>query len=255
MRKNRLNFGNLSATASGSRFNSSSKPNNSATQQLRQPERMRPNLNGEYGALAPYPACPKYPPPSRLRQPPTKTQCLRQTPMPNQQHPQPTTPQPQLRYQQRQHSQTLTSCQRQHCQMRKRASKQRLLRRNMYRKNLSATRTRGIAKILSLHRCPTLCVVRNDIASTLRTLLGAMGASYTAVCIQFGKRAQQVFENICEVESSKRLKIRVSLVRFQSRPPIRTAVLRCRTAVFLILASVKHAAATLFLLATRWGAC
>ena len=31
------------------------------------------------------------------------------------------------------------------------------------------------------------------------------------------------------------LKIRVSLVRFQSRPPIRTAVLLCRTAVFLIL--------------------
>ena len=30
------------------------------------------------------------------------------------------------------------------------------------------------------------------------------------------------------------LKIRVSLVRFQSRPPIRTVVLRCRTAVFLI---------------------
>ena len=35
--------------------------------------------------------------------------------------------------------------------------------------------------------------------------------------------------------SNSVLKIRVSLVRFQSRPPIRTAVLRCRTAVFLIL--------------------
>ena len=223
MRKNRLNFGNLSATAFGSRFNSSSKPNNSATQLLRQPERMRPNLKGGCVALAPYPACPKCPPPSRLRQPPTKTQFLRQTPMPNQQYPQPTTPQPQLRYPQRQHSQTLSSCQRQHCQMRKRASKQRLLRRNMYRKNLSATRTRGIAKILSLHRCLTLCVVRNDIASTLRTLWGTMSASYTAVCVQFGKRAQQVVENICEVESSKRLKIRVSAVRFCPRPPDQTS--------------------------------
>ena len=55
--------------------------------------------------------------------------------------------------------------------------------------------------------------------------------------------------------SNSVLKIRVSLVRFQSRPPIRTAVLLCRTAVFLILASVKHSAATLFLLATRCGAC
>jgi hypothetical protein len=31
------------------------------------------------------------------------------------------------------------------------------------------------------------------------------------------------------------LKIRVSLVRFPSRPPFRTVVLLCRTAVFLIL--------------------
>ena len=198
---------------------------------------MRPNLNGGCVALAPYPACPKCPPPSRLRQPPTKTQCLRQTPMPNQQYPQPTTPPPQLRYPQRQH-----------CQMRKRASKQRLLRRNMYRKNLSATRTRGIAKILSRNCCPTLCVVRNDIASTLRTLWGTMGASYTAVCVQFGKRAQQVVENICEVESSKRLKIRVSLGRFQSRPPFRTVALLLVLRFFL-LRTPQHTRHTLLSLA------
>ncbi len=45
---------------------------------------------------------------------------------------------------------------------------------------------------------------------------------YSANCAQSFQPRVQPVENICEVESSKRLKIRVSLVRFQSRPPIQT---------------------------------
>ena len=48
---------------------------------------------------------------------------------------------------------------------------------------------------------------------------------YSANCAQSFQPRLQPVENICEVESSKRLKIRVSLVRFQSRPPNLTAVL------------------------------
>ena len=66
-----------------------------------------------------------------------------------------------------------------------------------------------------------------------------MSASYSTVCARFGKRAQQVFENICEVESSKRLKIRVSLVRFQSRPPL---IHRSSSHVATVF-SFKHTAA------------
>ena len=43
------------------------------------------------------------------------------------------------------------------------------------------------------------------------------------------------FEKYISLVFKKALKIRVSLVRFQSRPPIRTVVLLCRTAVFLFL--------------------
>ena len=49
--------------------------------------------------------------------------------------------------------------------------------------------------------------------------------------------------------SSKRLKIRVSAVRFCPRPPLRTVVLLCRTAVFLFVERkslvAANAAATL----------
>ena len=48
---------------------------------------------------------------------------------------------------------------------------------------------------------------------------------YSANCAQSFQPRVQPVENIYEVESSKRLKIRVSLVRFQSRPPNSTAVL------------------------------
>ena len=96
---------------------------------------------------------------------------------------------------------------------------------------------RGIAKILS-HTVDTLL---------LRRCVVFVAHHFAFTFLNFEKARFTVWRGA--------LKIRVSLVRFQSRPPIRTAVLRCRTAVFLILASVKHAATTLFLLATRWGAC
>ena len=81
----------------------------------------------------------------------------------------------------------------------------------------SGRRMRGIAKILlravhtfSLRRC--VVFVAHHFAFTFLN-----------------------FEKYELLWSFSVLKIRVSLVRFQSRPPIRTAVLHCRTAVFLFL--------------------
>jgi hypothetical protein len=38
-----------------------------------------------------------------------------------------------------------------------------------------------------------------------------MRVSYSTVCVQFGKRIQQVVQKICEVVSNKRLKIRKAI--------------------------------------------
>ena len=115
---------------------------------------------------------------------------------------------------------TLRSCQRLCQQIRKRASKPLVSSRNMGRKNLTTRRTTDIAKILSNPPSPALrCVVRNDIARTLRTLwVGTLELRPTDYA-QSQKRVAQVVENNCEVVSSKRLKIRVSAVRFCPRPP------------------------------------
>ena len=64
-----------------------------------------------------------------------------------------------------------------------------------------------------------------------------------AFCKTLQKHAHLTFVTLQMLEKARltvwrcALKIRVSLVRFQSKPPIRTVVLRCRTAVFLILGS------------------
>ena len=217
MRKNRLNFGSLSAIVCGSRFSSKNAKNNSVRRQQRQRERMPLKPNEGNAVRVPYLRCQKCQPPSHPHHPNSQppTLCLAQ-------HPNPMLYRKQrlCRLPQRPHSQPLNSQQR-HCQqIRKRASKTLCQSRNMERKNLKTIRTTDIAKILSHAPSLTLrCVVRNDIGNTLRTLWrDTLGLRPTAYA-QSRKWVAQVFENIGEVVSSKRLKIRVSQVRFLSRPP------------------------------------
>ena len=135
---------------------------------------------------------------------------------------------------------TLSSSQRLCQQIRSTASKPLVSSRNMGRKNLTTRRTTDIAKILSNPPSPALrCVVRNDIARTLRTLSAILWARLSAAYAQSHKRVAQVVENGGEVESSKRLKIRVSVVRFRPRPPNKNRCLRKRATVF----SLSHTAA------------
>ena len=67
-----------------------------------------------------------------------------------------------------------------------------------------------------------------------------MGQRPTAYTLKREWVAQAVdFER--EVESSKRLKIRVSVVRFRPRPPNYAAALLCSAAVFLCIPNrVRH---------------
>ena len=202
---------------------------------------------------APYPRCQKCQPPSHPHhassQPPKKWLAHHPNPMPYSQ-------QRLSRLPQRQHSQTLSSCQR-HCQqIRKRASKPLVFSRNIGRKNLTTTQTTDIAKILSHAPSHTLrCVVRNDIANTLRTLwVGLFRQRPTAYTLKREWVAQAVdFER--EVESSKRLKIRVSMVRFRPRPPNPHRQCESADGVSTCSASVIHTQPTHLLLATRCGAC
>ena len=221
MRKNRLNFGSLSATVCGSRYSSKNAKSSSVRQQQRQRKRM-PQKSSEGDAVrAPYPRCQKCQPPSNPHHPNSQLPIRWLA-----QHPNPMLYKQQrlCRFPQRQHSQTLNSQQR-HCQqIRKRASKTLCQSRNMDRKNLTTIRTTDIAKILSHAPSLTLrCVVRNDIANTLRTLwVDTLGLRPTAYA-QSRKWVAQAFEYTGEVESSKRLKIRVSAVRFCPRPPDQTS--------------------------------
>ena len=201
----------------GSRLSSKNAKSNSATQQQRQRERMSLKENEGDAVWAPYPHSQKCQPTSYPHhpsgQPPIRWL---------EQHPNPMLYRQQrlCRLTQRQHSQPLNSQQR-HCQqIRKRGSKTLCQSRYMDRKNLKTIRTTGIAKILS-HAPPLAlrCVVRNDITNTLHTLwMDTLGLRPTAYA-QSRKWVAKVFENIGEVESSKRLKIRVSAVRFCPRPP------------------------------------
>ncbi len=232
MRKNRLNFGSSSATVCGSRFSSKSVKSSSATQQRQQHERMPLKPNEGDAVWAPYPRCQKSQPPSHPHhlssQPPTKWLAQHPNPTPHNQ-------QRLSRLPQRQHSLTLRSRQRLCQQIRSTASKALVFSRNMGRKNLTTRRTTDIAKILSNPPSPALrCVVRNDIARTLRTLwVDTLGLRPTAFTLKRGWVAQAVdFES--EVESSKRLKIRVSAVRFCPRPPNSNAQLFQLGVLFLV---------------------
>ena len=219
-----MNFGSSSATVCGSRFSSKNAKSSNATQQQRQQERMPLKENEGDAVWAPYPRCQKCQPPSHPHhpssQPPTKWLAQHPNPMPYSQ-------QRLSRLPQRQHCQTLSSCQRDCQQIRKRASKPLVSSRNMGRKNLTTRRTTDIAKILSYAPSHTLwCVVRNDIANTLRTLwMGLLGQRPTAYTLKREWVAQAVdFEG--EVESSKRLLIRWSQVRILHDLP---SIMKSRT--------------------------
>ena len=101
----------------------------------------------------------------------------------------------------------------------------------------------GIAKIIC-HSAPFALqnVVRNDIANTLCTLYRTKCAEASTVCAHLRKWVQKVFENIGEVESSKRLKIRVSAVRFCPRPPDSPHSFARGCGVFLWGSAESHAA-------------
>jgi len=138
------------------------------------------------------------------------------------QHPNPTPHNHQRlsRLPQRQHSLTLRNNQGLCQQIRSTASKPLDFNRCMGRKNQMAIVMTDIVKILSSPPPLTLhSVVRNDITRTLRTLrVDSLGLRSKAFTLKCGWVAQVVdFEG--EVESSKRLKIRVSAVRFCPRPP------------------------------------
>ena len=216
-----MNFGSLSATACGSRYSSKNAKSNSVRQQ-RQLARTHRKANEGDAVLALSLRCQKCQRPSHPHhpssQPPTKWLAQRPNPTPH-------TQQRLSRSHQRQHSLTLRSSQRLCQQIRSTASKPLVSSRNMDRKNLTTRRTTDIAKILSHTPSSALrCVVRNDIARTLRTLWAdTLGLRPTAFTLKRWWVAQAVdFES--EVESSKRLKIRVSMVRFRPRPPFETLV-------------------------------
>ena len=142
---------------------------------------------------------------------------------------------------QRLHSPTLKSCQRLRCLIRSKQSETQRVSVYMYSKNQTRKQMTGIAKILC-HSAPFALqnVVRNDIANTLCTLCRTNCAKASTVCAHLRKWVQKVFENIGEVESSKRLKIRVSVVRFHSRPPDSPHSFARGCGVFLFGFTVLH---------------
>jgi hypothetical protein len=110
----------------------------------------------------------------------------------------------------------------------------------------------GIAKILC-HSAPSALqnVVRNDIANTLCTLwVDTLGLRPTAFTLK-RRWVTQVVDFEREVESSKRLKIRVSAVRFCPRPPDTPHSFARGCGVFFCGFGVIHTLPTLLLLATR----
>jgi len=204
VRKNRLNFGSSSATVCGSRYSSKSAKSSSARLLRLLRERRLPMVVDEPKVLEHYPLFCHHRIQSKLRN----------------KNPTPQSQQRRMRSRQDQQGQTLPSNQRLCQKIHETASKPLVFNRCMGSKNQTMTPTTDIAKILC--RVPSLTlrfVVRNDIANTLRTLwLDTLVLGPTAYA-QSRKWVAQAVENVGEVVSSKRLKIRVSLVRFQSRPP------------------------------------